>query len=209
MTVGEALDQIAFWLDESGDWFEPNERALALNRATSEWIEERYQLAESTEKIRAELGRLVPPPIAGTGQRMALSAQDDVWFILSLDVLWRDGEGGWTLPVACRPMSYDQVSTAKRSVFWSPTNRYPVYTRRMQNASELLEVTTQTTPDKLILHYIRRPKYVSHLATDVEWVEAPQWAQENLIQRAVRMLQAQRQQSYAAQVQIEAKPSND
>jgi hypothetical protein len=205
MTTGEAIRQTQFWLDQHADWFSDAQVATALNRAVTEWVLRKYEAGLGTERNRRELGMLIPTPIERTGSRIALTAENEVWLILGVELQTKDDAGNFGLPVPCRPITRDAAAVAQRSVFHRPTATYPLYTtsRQTNGTGEQLDILSPSPPDKVLVHYIKRPMPLDVAKPEQLWLDIPELAQPEIIQIARRMLLQTVAPDYASQVQVE------
>lgn len=205
MTTGEAISLTHFWLDQYADWFSDREVCVALNRATTEWVLGRYESGLGDERSRREVARLIPTPKQGSGNRIVLADSDGIWLVLAVETQWKDDGGALLEPSPCQPASEDTIVERRRSKLRKPTNRYPVYTTRRQSNGDgmVLEIYSSTPPDSWSLHYLTRPMALDHTQQGVVWNDVPDFAQQEIIQIAKRMLLSGQTPDYSAQVNIE------
>jgi len=201
MTIAEMHTLIDLLLDKADSpWFNATEKDRYLNLAQIEFVETRYTQFEAVEKRREELLPLVRNfPVVGVSL-INLNTVPDFLYVLSIHAYMDDpceASGVRIEPV--HPIQLDDFAASERDPFNKTADYNVGYTQYNDGANDVIEISSDTTPNSINLFFLKRPIDVS--ITVPTNSELPVSTHEEIVNIAVRkMMMTVQDPSYQVQM---------
>lgn len=195
MTYLEMRQHVEQYLDQNQTgYFYPSEMDKALNDALNERMGQLIKDFEVIQKVRDALRKLTVRQTFLSTNVVPLSATTDYMRAVALEAKWDFACNGKITKrtIAVKPIRFDLFASIQNDPDNQPTNHFPVYIDYNNDTlGEVMEIHSGTTPEEVVLTYIKRPQKIDSENNPIGVCELPEEEHYAIIKRACRILAGQ------------------